>query len=64
MKTLKTQKPIENRNVKSLLNIFDLTTGTYETIAIIDALAEAPNWENNGKYLVYNSLGRLYRFNQ
>ncbi|MEE1063958.1 MAG: transporter [Paludibacteraceae bacterium] len=63
MKTLKIQKPIENRNVKSILNIFDLKTGEYETVAIIDALAEAPNWENNGKHLVYNSLGRLYRFN-
>ncbi len=63
MKTLKTQKPIENRNVKSILNIFDLKTGTYEAVAVIDALAEAPNWESNGKNLVYNSLGRLYHFN-
>ena len=40
MKTLKIQKPIENRNVKSILNIFDLKTGKYETVAVIDALAE------------------------
>ena len=63
MKTLKIQKPIENRNVKSILNIFDLKTGKYETVAVIDALAEAPNWEKDGKQLVYNSQGRLYRFN-
>ena len=62
MKTLKIQKTIENRNVKSILNIFDLKTRSYETVTIIDALAEAPNWENDGKHLVYNSLGRLYRF--
>lgn len=62
MKTLKIQKPIENRNVKSILNIFDLKTGKYETVAVIDALAEAPNWEKDGKHLVYNSLGRLFRF--
>jgi Tol biopolymer transport system component len=62
MKTLKNQKPIENRNVKSILNIFDLKTGKYETVAVIDALAEAPNWEKDGKHLVYNSLGRLFRF--
>ena len=63
MRTLKEQKPIENRNVKSILNIFNLKTKTYETVAIIDALAEAPNWERDGIHLVYNSLGRLYRFN-
>src|SRR5574344_563855 len=62
MKTLKEPKQMEIRNVRSLLNVYDFATASVETIAVLDALAEAPNWEPNGKKLVYNSLGKLYRF--
>ena len=62
MKTLKEPKQLENRNVRSILNIYDFATASVQTIGMVDALAEAPNWEPNGKKIVYNCLGRLNRF--
>lgn len=46
----------------SLLEVFDITTGERKTLARFDYLIEAPNWTPDGKYLIYNSRGRLHRF--
>jgi len=47
----------------SRLEILDVETGfrkvIYETMDHI----EAPNWSRDGKYLIYNSAGSLYKFN-
>ncbi|MBR1565619.1 MAG: PD40 domain-containing protein, partial [Oscillospiraceae bacterium] len=39
-----------------------MDSGEIETLAEFDDLIEAPNWSKDGKYLVYNSEGRIFRF--
>ena len=51
------QKPSPSR-----LEVLDITTGNREVIYETETHIEAPNWSRNGKFLVYNSGGRLYRF--
>lgn len=45
----------------SELAIFDLKTGTAQTVLQTDRLIEAPNWTPDGKALIVNGDGRLYR---
>lgn len=45
----------------SRLEIYDMESGTHKVIREFDFLIEAPNWSPDGKWLVYNSEGRLYR---
>jgi Tol biopolymer transport system component len=45
----------------SELAIFDLKTGTVETVLGTKRLIEAPNWTPDGKALIVNGDGRLYR---
>ncbi len=51
------QKPSPSR-----MEILDIETGNREVIYETDTHIEAPNWSRNGKFLVYNSGGKLYRF--
>ncbi len=46
----------------SRLEILDVETGLREVIYETDTHIEAPNWSRNGKFLIYNSGGKLYRF--
>ncbi len=46
----------------SRLEILDIESGNRELIYETDAHIEAPNWSRNGKFLVFNSEGRLYKF--
>lgn len=46
----------------SVLEIYDVETDTRTAIRYFDHLIEAPNWTPDGKYLVYNSNGRVHRF--
>lgn len=46
----------------SRLEILDVTTGMREVIYETDTHIEAPNWSRDGKYLIYNSGGKLYKF--
>jgi Tol biopolymer transport system component len=46
----------------SRLEILDVTTGMREVICETDTHIEAPNWSRDGKYLIYNSGGKLYKF--
>jgi Tol biopolymer transport system component len=46
----------------SRLEILDLASGHRKIIYGSDHVLEAPNWTRDGKALVYNSGGRLYRF--
>ena len=46
----------------SVLEIYDITTGTRTVLKEFpNLLIEAPNWTMDGKWLIFNSRGRLYR---
>ena len=51
------QKPSPSR-----LEILDVITGNRKVVYETDTHIEAPNWSGNGKFLIYNSNGRLYKF--
>jgi TolB protein len=58
--------PIEqNQNpsdVRSKISIYDLDSKGIRVVYAADKLWEAPNWSPDGKYLLANSGGALYRF--
>jgi Tol biopolymer transport system component len=47
--------------VVSILEIYDVSTGARKTVKEFNGTVEAPNWSPDGKWLVYNSGGQLYR---
>jgi Tol biopolymer transport system component len=47
--------------VVSILEIYDLNAGTRKVVREFNGTIEAPNWTPDGKWLVYNSNGQLYR---
>ena len=47
---------------QSILEVYDVETGTRTVLAEFDYLIEAPNWSVDGKFLVYNSKGRVFTF--
>ena len=47
--------------IQSLLEVYDLETGRRAVVATFDGRIEAPNWSPDGKWLVYNSGGTIYR---
>ncbi len=47
--------------VRSFLEIVDVETGERTVVESFDFRIEAPNWTPDGKYLVYNSSGKLYK---
>jgi len=46
----------------SRLEILDIETGNRKVIYSTQDHIEAPNWSRDGKYLIYNSGGKLYKF--
>jgi len=46
----------------SRLEILDVETGHRTVIYETDTHIEAPNWSRDGKFLIYNSGGKLYHF--
>ncbi|MBZ0300321.1 MAG: biopolymer transporter TolR [Anaerolineae bacterium] len=46
----------------SRLEILDIASGHRQMIYQTDDVFEAPNWTRDGKSLIFNSEGRLYRF--
>lgn len=46
--------------VTSTLEIYHLDSGKRDTVYKADQHFEAPNWSRDGKYLLYNSQGKLY----
>ena len=49
------------RNVTSILEIFDIKTNQRTVLRKFPYLIEAPDWTPDGKYLVYNSEGLIYK---
>ena len=49
-------------NVRSAISIYDLESKSVKVVYTADTLWEAPNWSPDGKYLLANSEGKLYRF--
>lgn len=46
----------------SRLELFDTETGRREVVYSTADHIEAPNWSRNGKFLIFNKEGKLYRF--
>ncbi len=46
----------------SRMEILHIETGLREVVFASDAHFEAPNWSRNGKFLVYNQGGLIYRY--
>jgi len=51
---------IAERDSISILETVDVHTGTRSVLKEFDYVIEAPNWTQDGRYLVYNSRGHLY----
>jgi Tol biopolymer transport system component len=47
--------------VTSFLELFDITTNKRTILQEFPFLIEAPNWTSDGKWLVYNSEGLIYK---
>lgn len=46
---------------KSFLEIFDVETGESRLLKEFDKVIEAPNWSADGRFLTFNSEGRIYK---
>ena len=52
----------QKAKITSILEIYDTTTDTRSVVKEFNGLhIEAPNWSVDGKWLIFNSKGRLYR---
>ena len=49
------------RHTYSYLEIFDVGTGTHQVVKEFPYVVEAPNWTPDGKWLIVNKGGRLYK---
>lgn len=47
---------------QSFLEIYDTVTEEREVVAFVDGVIEAPNWTPDGRALIYNSRGHIWRF--
>ena len=53
--------PATAQRTVSVLQILDVKTGSVTTVQEFPYLIEAPNWTVDGRWLVYNSGGKIYR---
>lgn len=51
----------QSKGVTSILEILDVNNGNRTIVKEFPFLIEAPNWTPDGKWLVYNSGGKLYK---
>jgi len=49
------------QKVTSVLEVLDTRTGGRRVVREFDGTIEAPNWSRDGKWLIYNSGGLIYR---
>ena len=52
----------DRSNTTSYLEVYDVNSGEITTLASFAKVIEAPNWSHNGKFLVYNSEGHVYKY--
>jgi TolB protein len=53
---------IAERDSISILEMVDVHTGIRSVLKEFDYVIEAPNWTQDGKYLVFNSRGHMYTY--
>ena len=53
---------IAERDTYSILETIDVATGARKALHEFDYVIEAPNWTQDGRFVVYNSRGRLYTY--
>jgi TolB protein len=53
---------LAERDSISILETIDVHTGIRSALKEFDYVIEAPNWTRDGRYLVYNSQGRIYKY--
>lgn len=56
------RKFMAERDTFSILETVDVYTGERKILKEFDYVIEAPNWTRDGRYLVYNSQGRMYTY--
>lgn len=56
------RKFMAQRDTFSILETMDVHTGERSVLKEFDYVIEAPNWTRDGRYLVYNSQGRMYTY--
>lgn len=56
------RKQIAERDSYSFLETVDVFTGKRTVLKEFDFVIEAPNWTKDGRYLIYNSMGKIFRF--
>lgn len=62
MRVLTERMPFADRVVRSMLDIVDTETGQVETVYTVDHCIEAPNWTQDGRYLIFNGQGLLHAY--
>jgi Tol biopolymer transport system component len=58
---LKAQSSAPEQHLRSRLFIYDLHDGSSRLVYSADSIWEAPNWSPDGKYLIANSGGGIYK---
>ena len=56
------RKFMAQRDSISILETVDVHTGIRSVLKEFDYVIEAPNWTQDGRYLVYNSRGKMVTF--
>ncbi len=51
----------QRNNVTSILEVLDVQTGQRTVLKEFNYLIEAPNWTVDGKWIIFNSGGLLYK---
>lgn len=62
MKIHELRERMAERDSFSILETLDVETGERTVLKEFDYVIEAPNWTQDGNYLVYNSRGKLYTY--
>jgi Tol biopolymer transport system component len=63
MQVLKTRRVRnDDRGTFSILETLDVDTGKRAVLREFEDTVEAPNWTRDGKYLIYNRDGGIYRY--
>jgi len=57
-----TNAELNPEKVRSKISVYDLESKSVQVVYSADTLWEAPNWSPDGKYLIANSGGVIYRF--